>query len=439
MYKFVAGFALMVVIFGGCKNDLNKTGYDLLHADEVTPHKAILDKTRNKAFTVTDEIQRTDEPAYNLLGTFNDPVFGKTTTDFACQFRLDEYRDFKNATLDSLVLNFVYMEKFGDTITPQKLRVYELASDLYASPYKYYQKEDLKSRAKSEVLAELNYIPKFKLDSLSTTYGSTKAIPKDTVIQDIKFRMSPSLAQKLMAADSVTRSDNDKFINYFKGLYVEAGDLNQGGTVMRVKTLASGSIMKLYYHKENDTTKYILNYKINSSAARVSHFVHDYLATAFFTNLYQKVNQDSLIYLQTTGGLASKIFIPGLDSWKDSVGCAINKAELIFKIDPVVSDTAKYKPPYRLILSAVDAKDSLYFPSDLNFSQAYYGGIYNKADGTYRFNLAKHMQELITGKKENFGFYLSTENRNSSYNRVALKGATSKVGIQMEITYSKYK
>lgn len=430
----------MVVIFGGCKSDLNKTGYDLLlPGDLVSPRKAILDKTKNKAFTVTDEIQRTDEPAYNLLGTFNDSIFGKTTTDFACQFRLDEYRDFKNATPDSIVLNFVYMENFGDVTTPQKLKVYELASDIFASPHKYYQKEDLKSRAKSEVLAELNYIPKFKLDSLSTTYGSTKAIPKDTVIQDIKFRLNLSLAQKLMAADSVTRSDNDKFINYFKGLYVEAGDLNQGGTVMRVKTLASGSIMKLYYHKENDTTKYILNYKINSSAARVSHFVHDYLATAFFTNLYQKVNQDSLIYLQTTGGLASRIFIPGLDSWKDSVGCAINKAELIFTIDPVVSDTAKYKPPYRLILSAVNAKDSLYFPSDLNFSQAYYGGIYNKADGTYRFNLAKHMQELITGKKENFGFYLSTENRNSSYGRVALKGATSKVGIQMEITYSKYK
>ena len=66
-----------------------------------------------KAYTVSDGYQRTDEPAFNLLGTFNDPIFGKTTADFACQFRLTEYPDFsKSPQIDSLVLLYVLQGGF---------------------------------------------------------------------------------------------------------------------------------------------------------------------------------------------------------------------------------------------------------------------------------------------------------------------------------------
>jgi len=39
--------------------------------------------------------------------------------------------------------------------------------------------------------------------------------------------------------------------------------------------------------------------------------------------------------------------------------------------------------------------------------------------------------------KENYGFYLETAFRAASFRRVVLKGATSKTGIRLEITYSK--
>jgi len=446
MYKFVAGFALMSLIFWSCKDELNKTGYGILDkGDLVSVSKTEIDKATIKSFTVTDEKQRTDEPTYNLLGTFNDPVFGKTTTDFACQFRLGFYPDLtKEAQPDSLVLYLLYMDSFGDTITPQQLKVYELASDLVFDD-KYYQDVNLKAISKGEVLADYKFVPKFKLDSLTNLYGSTKKIPKDTVVQELAIKLSTSLLNKLWATDSLTLSKNDRFLEYFKGLYVEAGDLNQGGGILNIYTLASGSRMIMYYHNTEEDSLYI-NYNINENSARVSRFSHNYSNTAFAANLDKKENQDSLIYLQTTGGLASKILIPNLNNWRDSANIAINKAELIFTVDQFYSDTAKYTPPYQVILSAINENDSLYFPSDLAFSQAYFGGIYNSVDGTYRFNIAKHMQELMSRKttgegylRENYGFFLSTANRNTSYSRVVLKGATSKTGIRLEITYSKIK
>lgn len=455
MYKFVFGFALMVIILWGCKDEMSKTGLGLLDkGDLVSVSKSAIDKEDIKAYTVTDVKQRTDEPAYNLLGSFNDPVFGKTTTDFACQIRLTGYPDFsKNAKGDSLVLYLYYNEVYGDTLTPQRLKVYELASDLSLDG-KYYQ--ELEGVSKGEVLADYSYVPKFRLDSLTNLYGSTKEDPKDTITQVIGIKLNLSLITKLMAADTLTLSDNDKFLEYFKGLYVEAADLNAGGAIMKINTvtqsnsIAHGSYLVLHYHNSEEDSLFY-SFSINSNAARVNRFVHNY-NTPYLANLDKQDQLDSLIYLQTTGGLASKIFIPRLGSIKslfpelgsDTTNLAINKAELIFQVDTVLTDTTAMKvlpPPYKVILSAIAADGSLYFPSDVAFSQAYFGGFYNSKDKTYRFNIAKHMQEMIDKKKgkENYGFYLSTDTRNTIFRRVVLKGTTSKTGIRLDITYSKTK
>ena len=440
-YKFVIGFVGMVVIFWGCKSEINDLGKDLLFPGDLVKVRNHSEKNI-MAYTFTDGNQRTDEAVFNLLGTFNDPLFGKTTADFACQFRLSGYPDsLKKISIkpqiDSLVLSLVYREVYGDTITPQHFKVYELGSDLDIDQ-KYYQNTDLKSMSKAELVGEKNYTPKFKLDSLTSTYGSTKAIPKDTTIQEIRIKLNQHLLDKLLAADSLTWSDNDKFIKYFKGLYIEADDLTQGGSILKVNTLGNGSRIAIHYHT-NTTDSLIYIYNINSSSARVNRFAHDYSKTAFAAHLDKTDVQDSLIYLQTTGGLRSKIFIPNLGTWSDSTNIAINRAELIFQIDSTITDLTKFRPSEQLVLTAIDKDGKEYFPSDLAFSSVYYGGTYNSADKTYRFNIAKHLQEVIEKKKDNYGFYLSTAFRSSTFRRVVLKGVTSKTGIRFEVAYSKIK
>ncbi len=441
-YRFVIGFVGMVMVFWGCTNDINDLGKDLLLPGDLVKVRKYTEKNI-KAYTITDGNQRTDEPEYNLLGTFNDPIFGKTTTDFALQFRIGSYPDTlkdisKKPVIDSLVLVLLYKEVYGDLVTPQQLKVYELNADLDEAQ-KYYQDIDLKSMSKVELLGAKNYTPKFKLDSLSSTYGSTKKNPKDTTIQELRIKLDQKLITKLMAFDyGNSESPNDLFIKYFKGLYLEAGDLNSGGAVMKINTLASGSNMAIHFHTSK-TDSLIYKYNLNSSSARVSRFAHDYSKTAIAAHLDKTDVQDSLIYLQTTGGLRTKILIPNLGTWSDSTNFAINKAELVFQVDSTITDLTKFLPSEQLVLTAIDKDGKEYFPSDLAFSSLYYGGTYNSADKTYRFNIAKHMQEVIEKKKENYGFYLSTAFRSSSFRRVVLKGATSKTGIKLDIAYSKIK
>jgi hypothetical protein len=263
-------------------------------------------------------------------------------------------------------------------------------------------------------------------------------IPKDTVIQEIAIKLNNSLMQKLWAADSLTMSDNDKFLAYFKGLYLEAGDLNQGGAIMKIFSIAAGSQLVMHYHNATtDSLSYA--YSINSNAARVSRFVHDYSKTKFAANLDKEDNLDSLIYLQTAGGLRTKILIPDLGNWSDSTNFAINQAQLIFQVDSTVTDVTKLLPPSQLVLTALDKDGNEYLPADVAFSSAYYGGYYNSTDKTYRFNIVKHLQEVIAKKKDNYGFHLSTAFRSDTFRRTVLKGASSKTGIRLEITYSKIK
>lgn len=446
LYKFGFGFAWMVITLWSCSNDPGKTGLGLLPSDDLVVVGAVTD-TNIQSYTASDEIQRTDESSNNLLGAFNDPVFGKTIADFACQYRLSGFPEFtKIEQIDSLVLVLGYKEIYGDTVTAQHLKIYELASDI---PFddKFYQNVDLKSLSKGEILAEKSYIPKFRLDSLTNNYGSTNKIPKDTVTQEISFKLNSTIINKLLAADSITNTSNDRFLDYFKGLYIEANDLNEGGTLMKIM----GSGMVMYYHKDNDTTKYSFTYKNNTNASRVSSFKHDYSKANFIAHLDKEEVQDTLIYVQTMGGIRSKIYIPDLGIWSklipeyennpDTVHLTINKAELIIKLDTTFSQPRDFRPAEQLVLAAIDSVGKTYLPSDHTFSSAYYGGTYNIIDRTYRFNIAQHIQDVINKKdgKQNYGFYLETAYKNSTSRRVVLKGASSKTGIRLEVTYSKVK
>jgi hypothetical protein len=69
----------------------------------------------------------------------------------------------------------------------------------------------------------------------------------------------------------------------------------------------------------------------------------------------------------------------------------------------------------------------------------YYGGLYNPLAGTYSFNITQHLQQIITGEKQNTAFYLVHPERNTSPKRVVLKSGKSASPFEFDITYTRYK
>lgn len=433
-WKALLFITLSVFIFSAC-NDPGDVGMELLPSSDLVRIGSKVDKELIRAYTFTDDSVRSDEASTSLLGSFNDPVFGNTTIDLAVQLRLSSFPNFgSNPVADSIKFFFYYYTVYGDTSTVQKLRFYEL--ELPIDPdANFYGTYDLAQHALSVPLAEYSFKPKVQLD---TVY-------KDTVYQLVGVKLDNSLAQKLISGDSLDMVNNESFLNYFKGLYIQPEKVSQGGAIVSLDMIPTstfqGSALVLYYHNDTDTLSRA--YYITSFSARVNSFKHDYSQTAFYQNLNKETTVDSLIYVQSTGGLKSKIVIPGLENWRDSSNIAINKAELVFHVDTTASDFRKYPLPTQLLLTYANDNGVELLPRDYSFYAPYYGG-FLQSDYTYRFNITQHLQTILTkepGKEtyinNNNGFYLTPYYKNNEMRRAVIKGSTSAQGVRFVVTYSK--
>lgn len=426
---------LFALFFSGC-NETNELGMDLLPSSDIIQIKNTIIKDDIAAYTFREDSVKTDESAHSLLGSFTDPKFGNTTIDFATQFRLSAYPDYgTNPVVDSVKLYLYYRSIYGDTVTAQRFRVYELESSINVDE-DYYEDVDLKSMASTQLLGELEFTPQIALDSTTS----------DTLYQLITLPLDNSLGEKLAGADSLQMINNDIFLEFFKGLYIESEKVTgEGGAILSLDAASSssfqGSALVVYYNNsENADAGDTLSmpYIITSFSARVNHIEHDYSGTAFEANLSMETNPDSLIYIQATGGLQSKITIDNISNWTDSTDVAINKAELIFQVDTLASDIENFSPPTQLLFIAIDEDGNEYLPVDYLFSPTFYGG-YMYDDYTYRFNITQHVQQIIDGIVVNNGFYLTTAKKSSQANRVILKGSASTTGIKLNISYSKFR
>ena len=452
---------LMVFAISGC-NKLNDLGVGLLPSGDLLGVKNTILKEDISAYTFWEDSVNTGNTSKSLLGSFNDPVFGNTTINFATQLRIQAFPKYgTNPEIDSTFLYLYYKTIYGDTVTMQQIKVYELKDPLYydttdstgkTSEYTYYHDADLKSMASSQLIGQLDFIPKILLDTTTSDYDGSTAY--DTSFQVLKIPIDISVAEKLIRADSLDLINNDAFMSYFKGIFVETERLNSGlGTILTLETSISndftGSALVVYYNNDENkanTKPDTLNtaYYITQFSTRVNSFSHDYSPTRFYDNLNSEANKDSLIFIQALGGLESKITIDNLSSWKDSVVVfgdntipyAINKAELIFQVDTSITDIYKFPPPQQLLFTYIDTTGQQFLPVDYSFAPTFYGGTLS-SDYTYRFNITQHLQNIIDGKIENRGFYLTTANKNSEANRVVLKGSTSNKGIRLIITYTK--
>ena len=425
MKNLTGAILLFSVVVCGCKQGDQTLGINLLPGVKILDTRYHQEKASITTSIFTDTKIRVDRPTYNLLGSFNDPIFGRTDASFAAQFRLPYHPDYAaTASIDSIVLRMTYKKIYGDTISSQTFQVFEMAGDLNYDA-KYLSSFNIKNLASSTLIGTGHFIPKFRTDSLQT----------DTTEQVIRVPLNKSFGSNLLGIDSLKMTSNDDFLKIFKGLFISSTPINRRGTLVSVN--ATASMVVLYYHDAaSDTLGFA--YRVTANSANVASYVHDYSLARFYTNLNKEINTDSLIYVQPTGGIKSKILVPSFTTWKDSANYAINKATITFHADTIMSDYRRYAMPDRLYLT-LDSLGTEIFPADSQLSSTYYGGFYDATTATYTFNVTQHLQQIIAGTKQNYPFYLVQSERNFSARRVVLKGLGSSKPVELNIAYTIYK
>ncbi|HNW90739.1 MAG TPA: DUF4270 domain-containing protein [Bacteroidales bacterium] len=382
------------------------------------------------AYTVYEDSIRTDEVTYNLIGSCADPIFGLTNAGAYSQFKLTTTAvNFgNNPVCDSVVLSLAYQGFYGDTSTTLTLNVFEISDDMDID--KNYYSNDVLGVYKNN-LANVSFKPNFK-DSVQV--GSTKYAPH------LRVKLKNSLGQKFInASGSSDLADNTNFLKFFKGLYISTKQVSSGGAILYFNFLSSITKLSLYYHNDEDTAAY--NFIIDATCARYNSFDHKNFSSAD-PLLKQQISGDtilgdSVLYVQAMAGTKIKIRFPDILGLNNLGKIAINKAELVLKVDE--NAIGAYAPPEKLILSKINPDGTLSFLTDYAYGDAYYGGSYSSTTKEYRFNIGQHVQDaLLKGSFDDKGLYLVVSGGAVKSNRAVLKGnKTSQDNLRLEIIYTK--
>ena len=425
--------AISLIVFA-CQKDPSEIGLN------IQPPNSVIDAYFTDSITITGHSElvdsiRTSNTSISLLGSYYDPIFGTTTANLYTQFLISSTGvDFgKNPVLDSLVVYFNYSGFYGDVITQQTIRVYELSdSDSLSLDSSYYSNQ---SKSHYEILlAEKTFQPK--------PYDSVEIDGKNYA-PFLRFNISnltEELGYKLLNDTSKYR-DYETFLKFFHGLYFEAEQVSTSGSIMYFDLLTTFSEMILYYQNDDDTA---LGYffPINEYCARFHNLNHYDYENASQEFKEQVLNGDTLLgksslYLQSLGGVKTKINLPFIDAWKNSGNLyGINEAILILNNQEASKEN--YEPPTNLVILKI-LEDGTYsfLPGYFNGTE-YFGGDYDSINNQYRFRITKYIQDLINTDELNNGLYISVSGGSIKANRIKVSGYDSTLTdrIKLNVKYT---
>ncbi len=404
-----------------CQRDTN-IGYNILPKSDLI-NLNITDTFFVEVHTLHEDSVVTSNVSDLLLGEYNDPIFGKSKASFVLQFYNPQFINFKDTDIvDSVILTISYNQDdnniYGDDSKEQTIKVYKITDTDLDNSFTYYGNDD-----PTKYMGEL----------IGDTAGF-KPFPEDSVLH---IKLNNSFGDFFIKADESNYLGEQAFHNFFKGLYIKSESVDGNGAVVKYN-LDDSLLVSVYFHKNYETAQYKYQIKADYfSNARFNLFEHDY-SSANFVGTFddESLPQDSVAYLQSGGGLYARIKIPYLKNLLSSEKIVINRAELIINTAPEDITFENDFPAINttIITGYISDYSSILIPDYINQS-SYTGEVYN--DGTYRFDIAAYIQDILDGKTENNGINLYPSSGGSNISRTIITTGNNSNPIKLVITYTK--
>lgn len=417
------------------------------------------DTTTLRTRTVLIDSLQTDESIVtngtSLLGKYIDPVFGEASASIYTQVRLlSNAPNFgPSPVCDSVVVSLRYNGTFygKSNLKPQTINVYQVNEDMTTGK-QYFSNQSLAVLPNDLTIAD-GY-------TFTPAPFKTWVIDGDSLKPQIRIVLDPEFGQAILNNQGTSSLNNDvNFRAFMKGLYITTqgttGLSSTDGNILHLNMVESQ--MVIYYsnpslgiHKKKSYTFSL------GSVARFNHFTHN------FTDVHPQLTsqlaitgtdtvEHELVFLQSMAGLKTKIEMPYLKNWLDSGMIAINKAELIvkeYKAPESFSSriasaltfpySGMFVEPETLIVFGITDAGLNYALPDYGEGTTYFGGNYNSNSKEYHFNIARHIQQVLSGTVNNNGLYLFTTSGSVSAKRVVVGGGKpGPYQMKLNITYTK--
>jgi len=298
-----------------------------------------------------------------LLGKYKDPYFGNVKSDFYGEISLDEQFKLRTSNGEKVFLEFdslvfiMYHEPnklrfVGDTLAEQTISVHRVTEEFKLPENKLSYKAHDELMHETETLGSKTFIPRLSLNSI---IEDIKDKDPESENGGIRIRMNDALGQDIIdkvnsSNDSLNEilEDKVKWLNYFKGIVLKAGDNNSAIFSFQTGQDSKGSYgmkMRVYYHdKEYDQAGVLRYYDLPVKANSLNFTNHssDFISDEHpyiekindLENLRDDLNSeetDDLCFVHGATGLMTKLRIPHIELL-DRMGLAggILKAELVF-------------------------------------------------------------------------------------------------------------
>ncbi len=371
--------------------------------------------------TYKEDTVRTVNAQLQLLGNIWDPIFGETKAGFTSQVDLPTQNvNFgSNLSLDSLVLVLRLNNYYGDTTTKLRFKVFELNETLYKdTSYTQFYKPNLLPTPLADVVLTINPKDSVWVSELgNVSQDSLRKLPPQ-----IRIKLNSQLGQRILSASGTTSlATNADFKGFFKGLYVEATQLNaqDRGCLYTVHMNSEYSGMHFYYHSDTVRKKY--TFPTSLTSIKVNQFDHNYTNSRVGTALGQANNPNGEMYIQGLAGVKSTLHFPWLDSIIGTKKYIINKAEIVFNIAPGTG-IEPFPAANSLLLLTQDSLGKS--KPIIDQIEPWYDGVLNKTTNKYKFKITRHLQEMINGTIKDTKFVLITNGSLIAAHRTILSSPT---------------
>ena len=385
----------VVVLFTACKKEWNELGSQLVVSDDLEIFS--FDDQEIKISVVKEDSLITLNRPTSFVGSIQDAYFGNTIASLYTEFRIPSTDvDFGNsAQADSIVLYLDIAGYYGDTLSPLSFSVREMLESIETTTTDSF-----------EVETSVNIYSSDDFDVDPQLLNEPEQALQPIVNSELNITLSNTFAQHFLEADYANYADNDAFQNFFNGLYIAAEQGLDNGLLLELDLLSENSKLTLYYHNETaDSLSY--DFQINSSADRMTRWLHDYSATEIESAIdMEYVSQG---YVQGSVGLRTYIELSDLNSLKDS-NYVFHSAELIIPYISTEVDSLFYSPS-KLGLAAVNSDGNLeVLTEDQNIQgSAYFDGNRNETSQTYTFNIARYIHKVVQeGYTNRLALYVPT-------------------------------
>lgn len=440
-FKLIGSIFLISIafIFSSCKDD-SLIGNNIMPPGDGL-YGTFTDTLTLTSQTVLQNPLKTSNTSQSVIGSMNDPVFGKSVAGVYAQVLLpsnniDLGRP-DTLSLDSLVLTLDYNGFYGDEAQPMNVKVFQVTQDLNAST-EYYSDQNF-SFSPISIGEKDNFIPQMK---------NRMIVLGDTLDAHMRIRLSDRVGKWMLGlSQSAGLASNASFLNIFKGLFIVGDTSNGFGNGFAYVNMTSAiSRLTLYYHSAHIANKKF-NFPITTSSTIVNHYQHNFNSTEVADSLASTFNRDSINYLQSMSGTRTKVTIPNL---KNLGKVLINKAELEITAlaDPNNTADSIFTTPLDIIVVRGDSAGNNSFTPDQTSTYLAFGGSRKTETNSagqkvyrYRVSIADQVQNLIDDATTDYGLYVIILGSPQIADRVIIGGANRSDDYKMKLNviYTKIK